>query len=136
MKLPKRNFDLPGFQIAPMIDMTFLLLIFFMLTTKISKEQIKMDIHLPIASNAVMPTELNDRDIISIDDKGKFFAGNRSMTDKELAAYLRRRFKDYPPLRLYVRADKTTPGRKVKQLMKMAAEAGAIEVIFGSYQTP
>ncbi|MFM7375449.1 MAG: ExbD/TolR family protein, partial [Chthoniobacterales bacterium] len=44
-----------GFQLAPMIDMTFLLLIFFMVTTKISKEQIKEEIKLPVASSAIIP---------------------------------------------------------------------------------
>ena len=38
MKMPRRSDDEVGFQLAPMIDMTFLLLVFFMVTTKISKE--------------------------------------------------------------------------------------------------
>ena len=43
MKLAKKQEDEIGFQLAPMIDMTFLLLIFFMVTTKISKEVICCD---------------------------------------------------------------------------------------------
>ena len=54
MKIIRRPEDNVGFQLAPMIDMTFLLLIFFMVTTKISKEQIKQEIKLPVASNAVI----------------------------------------------------------------------------------
>ena len=44
-----------SFQITPMIDMTFLLLIFFMVTSKLSKEQVKMDVNLPTASAAKIP---------------------------------------------------------------------------------
>jgi biopolymer transport protein ExbD len=44
MKILRRAEDEVGFQLAPMIDMTFLLLIFFMVTTKISKEQIKEEV--------------------------------------------------------------------------------------------
>jgi len=51
-----------------------------------------------------------------------------------LTAHLKQRFKDYPPLKLYVRADAGTPGKKVKEVMKIATEAGAIEVIFGVVQ--
>lgn len=134
MKIKKRQDDEVGFQLAPMIDMTFLLLVFFMVTTKISKEQVKVDIKLPTASNAVIPADLSDRDIISIDGEGRYFIGQKPADKKELTAYLKERFKNYPPLRLYVRADANTPGRQIKELMKIASEAGAINVIFGTYQ--
>lgn len=134
MRLRKRQDDEVGFQLAPMIDMTFLLLVFFMVTTKISKEQIKVDIKLPVASNAVIPDELSDRDIISIDGDGSYFIGQRPADKKELTAYLKERFKNYPPLRLYVRADGDTPGKQIKELMKIASEAGAINVIFGTHK--
>lgn len=134
MRLPKKQEDEVGFQLAPMIDMTFLLLVFFMVTTKISKEQVKMEIKLPVASNAVIPSNLADRDIISIDGQGQYFVGQNPMSRKELTAYLKERFKNFPPLRLYVRADKNTPGKQIKELMKIASEAGALNVIFGTYQ--
>jgi biopolymer transport protein ExbD len=136
MKTTRRRFDDVSFQLAPMIDMTFLLLIFFMVTTRISKEQKKVDIKLPIASNAEIPPNQNDRDTISIDAAGGFFIGNNPATAAELKAYIKQRFIDYPPLRLYVRADANTPARKTKEIMKIAAEAGALNVIFGSHQKP
>jgi len=134
MRLQKKAVEEVGFQLAPMIDMTFLLLVFFMVTTKISKEQIKVDIALPTASNGVIPSDLANRDIISIDGNGQYFIGQNPATKKELTEYLKMRFKVTPPLRLYVRADLNTQGKKIKELMKIASEAGAVNVIFGSYQ--
>jgi biopolymer transport protein ExbD len=134
MKVERRHSTQPGFMLAPMIDMTFLLLIFFMVTTRISKEQIKIDIKLPIAANAVLPDDLSNRDIINIGGDGTYLLKNTPVTKEDLSEYLKQRFKDYPPLRLYVRADRNTPGKKIKELMRLAAEAGAIDVIFGSYQ--
>ena len=134
MRLPKKSEDEIGFQLAPMIDMTFLLLIFFMVTTKISKEQTKLDINLPSASTAILPKELSNRDIISIDHTGAYWIGQRFVEKKELCDYLKQRFIDYPPLKIYVRADATTPGRKIKEFMKLASDAGAINIIFGTYQ--
>jgi len=134
VRIRKRQDDDVGFQLAPMIDMTFLLLVFFMVTTKISKEQVKVDIKLPAASNAVVPADIGDRDIISIDAAGNYFIGQRPTDKTQLAAHLKARFANHPPLRLYVRADQSTPGRKIKELMRMASEAGAINVIFGTYQ--
>ncbi len=134
MKLAKKQEDEIGFQLAPMIDMTFLLLIFFMVTTKISKEQVKLDIKLPTAANATIPSDLSNRDIISIDGDGNYHIGQRLTDKKELTAYLKERFKVTPPLRIYVRADKDTPGKQIKELMRIASEAGAINVIFGTYK--
>ena len=134
MKLAKKQEDEIGFQLAPMIDMTFLLLIFFMVTTKISKEQVNVEIKLPTAANASIPDDLSNRDIISIDKDGTYYIGQNPADKKELTAHLKERFKVNPPLRLYVRADKNTPGKKIKELMRIASEAGAVNVIFGTYQ--
>ena len=134
MKIAKRQEDEIGFQLAPMIDMTFLLLIFFMVTTKISKDQVKVDIKLPTAQNATIPDDLSNRDIISIDGTGQYYIGQEPATKKQLTAHLKERFKVLPPLRIYVRADKNTPGKQIKELMRIAAEAGAVNVIFGTYQ--
>jgi len=133
---PKREQEEVSFQLAPMIDMTFLLLIFFMVTTKISKDQVKVDIKLPVATNAVIPNDVSNRDIISIDGVGNLYIGNEPTDQKKLKAHLIQRFKDYPPLRLYIRADAQSPGKRIKEIMKIAADAGAIDVIFGSYQKP
>ena len=135
MKITRRPDDEMGFQLAPMIDMTFLLLIFFMVTTKISKEQIKEEVKLPVASNAIIPEDVSNRDIISIDAQGRYFIGQEIADKKRLAEYLKKRFENTPPLRLYIRADQKTSGKQIKEIMKMAADAGAVDVIFGSYQS-
>ncbi|MEM6821443.1 MAG: biopolymer transporter ExbD [Verrucomicrobiota bacterium] len=130
----RRQGDDVSFQLAPMIDMTFLLLIFFMVTTKITKEKKKLDIDLPVASAALTPDDLSGREIINLDGSGQIFIGDEMASEKKLKAYLKQRLIDFPPLRIYVRADAKTPAKSIKKIMKMCAEAGAIEVIFGSYK--
>ncbi len=134
MLVRRRSHEEVSFQLAPMIDMTFLLLVFFMVTTKISKEQVKLDVKLPIASNAETPKDISNRDIINIDENGQYYISEKAVTAAELKAYLKQRFINFPPLRLYIRADHRTPAKKIKETMRMASEAGAIDVIFGSYQ--
>ncbi len=134
MRRAKKAQDEVTFQITPMIDMTFLLLIFFMVTSKLSKEQIKLDIDLPVAAAAVIPNDLSNRDIINIDGGGVYYVGNDPVSREDMAAYLKQRFEKFPPLRIYVRADRETPAKQIKEFMKMAAEAGAVDVIIGSFQ--
>lgn len=123
-----------GLQIAPMIDVTLLLLFFFMLAGKITKAEKMMDIKVPVAATGKIPEDEGNRDIINIDSEGQLFSGSKPVTSKELSAHLKERFKNYPPLKLYIRADAGTPGKRIKEIMAMASEAGAIEVIFGVIQ--
>jgi biopolymer transport protein ExbD len=137
MSLPRRPAaaDDPGFQLTPMIDMTFLLLIFFMVTTKMSKEQVKMDVRLPSASAAVLPNDLSNRDIINLDAAGNFHVANTQVSRDQLAAHLKARFRNAPPLKLYLRADRHTPAKTIRDFMTMATEAGAVTVIFASHNS-
>ncbi len=133
-RLRRIQHDEVGMQIAPMIDVTLLLLFFFMLSGKLTKDTRMLDINIPLAVAGKTPEEMGDRDVINIDEHGQLFAGNHRVTAKELMIHLKERFKNYPPLKLYIRADARTPGRQIKEVMRLASEAGAIEVIFGVRQ--
>ena len=126
--------DEVGLQIAPMIDVTLLLLFFFMLAGKITKGDKLLDIKVPIAATGKVPVDEGARDVVNIDEKGQLFSGSLPVTKKELTEHLKQRFRDYPPLKLYIRADAATPGRMIKEVMTVAAESGAIEVVFGVTQ--
>ena len=123
-----------GMQIAPMVDVTLLLLFFFMLSGKLTKDTKLLDISVPTAASGKIPEEMGDRDVINIDGDGQLFSGNQPVSSKELTSHLRQRFQNYPPLKLYIRADAKTPGKQIKEVMRIASEAGAIEVIFGVRQ--
>ncbi|MEM9283373.1 MAG: biopolymer transporter ExbD [Verrucomicrobiota bacterium] len=128
----KRPLDEVSFQITPMIDMTFLLLIFFMVTQKITEQQLNVPVKLPIAVSAV-PPEKTERDVINIDGEGIYYIGDRMATREEVLAHLRVKFEDFPPLQIYLRADKNTPTKKIREFVDMATEVGAIDLIFGVY---
>jgi biopolymer transport protein ExbD len=123
-----------GLQIAPMVDVVMLLLFFFMLTGKLMQGQKVRSINLPKASAGVIPKDLSGRDVVNIDEQGRILVGDQVMNSKEFRAYLKQRLIEYPPLKVYVRADGKTKGIQIKEVMRAAAEAGAIEVIYGSYQ--
>jgi biopolymer transport protein ExbD len=123
--------DEVGLQIAPMIDVTLLLLFFFMLSGKLTKSARLKTIQVPVASLASLSETTGERDVINIDEKGDWFAGERRVNTAELASHLKARFKNHPPLKLHVRADASTPAARIKELMNLAADAGATEVAYG-----
>jgi len=128
----KRPLEEVSFQITPMIDLTFLLLIFFMVTQKITEQQLQVPVRLPVAVSAVAP-EQTEREIINLDGEGNYYIGDRPATTEELLAHLRMRFVDFPPLQIYLRADKDTPTKRIREFVEMATEVGAIDLIFGVY---
>ncbi|MCP5541692.1 MAG: biopolymer transporter ExbD [Akkermansiaceae bacterium] len=122
-----------SFQITPMIDMTFLLLIFFMVTTKLTDQQVNVPVKLPVAVSAVPPGKI-ERDIVNIDGEGRYYIGDRPASKAELKVHLEERFRDFPPLQVYLRADENTPGKTIREVIKMAGEAGALDVIVATFQ--
>lgn len=133
-KLRRPHAEEVGLQIAPMIDVVMLLLFFFMLTGKLMQGQKMRTLDLPRATSAVIPKDVSGRDILNVDGEGRIFAGEQEMDLKELKAYLKQRLIDYPPLKIYVRADARTPAKQIKKIMEAAAEGGAVEVIIASHQ--
>lgn len=121
-----------GLQIAPMIDVTLLLLFFFMLSGKLTRSAKLMQINVPTAAASHdTPATSSPRDVINLDAAGEYFTGEQHVSIEELTSHLRTRFQNAPPLKLQVRADATTPAAKIKELMRLAAEAGALEVVYG-----
>ncbi|MEO0416086.1 MAG: biopolymer transporter ExbD [Verrucomicrobiota bacterium] len=120
-----------SFQITPMIDMTFLLLVFFMITSTLTDQKVKKDIDLPEASASVLPDDLSKRDIINIDGNGDFYIAKQKVDNDQLMAYLKKRYGVNTPYMIYLRADKNTPFKRTKEFMDMATEAGVNRVVFG-----
>ena len=128
----KQSADEVSFQMTPMIDITFLLLIFFMVTQRITEQELSVPVKLPVALSSVSP-ERTERDVINIDGGGNYYIGDRAATTEEVLAHLKVKFRDFPPLQIYLRAHQNTPTKKSREFVEMATEVGAIDLIFGVY---
>ena len=114
-----------------MIDMTFLLLVFFMVTSKLTEQKVKKDINLPQASASIRPKDHSQRDVINVDGQGRYFISDSQVSKDQLNAFLKKRYGVHTPYVIYLRADKNTPAKKTGEFMEMATEAGVDRVIFG-----
>ena len=119
-------------QMAPMIDMVFLLIIFFMTASHLSASKSKT-LDIPVASHGVIPKERPDRWTVNITADGAIFSGQAPISVDDLKRLVAERVKTDPDMKVYLRADKTTPHRKVKAVMSARAEAGVGQFIFGVF---
>lgn len=122
----------PAFQMAPMIDMVFLLLVFFMCASHLNQRQ-NMPMNVPTAAKAVVPKERPNRWVVNITEDGSLFSGNTPMEIDVLADRIKTRLGETPDLRIYIRADAACEHRHVKKAMNALAEVGADDFIFGVY---
>lgn len=136
MKVRRRHVEDIGFQIAPMIDITWILIIFFMVTTQLVESEFDVDVSLPVASAAVVPKDMQGRVVVNVDAAGNYYLGNEQVDLSGLTNHLKRRFIDFPPLKVYLRADANTAAMKTKEFYRACAEAGAIEVVLGTFNEP
>ena len=60
-----------GFQIAPMVDVVFVIMLFFMVMAGAVKVENELSTKLPGSAESSSPTEFNDETIISISDEGE-----------------------------------------------------------------
>ena len=119
---------------TPMIDMVFLLLVFFMTVSTLAQVDRGVELALPESTQSDVPDNLSNRGTISLDVSGQAYLGAREVLISEMQAEIRSSLELNPALRLHVRADQQTPYSAVKQVLKACAEVGAYEVIYATYQ--
>ena len=60
-KLRRRNQEPEDFQMAPMIDMVFLLLVFFMTVASVAKSQRQVELDLPESEESKVPEDVSEQ---------------------------------------------------------------------------
>jgi len=133
-KLRKRPHPEEEFQMAPMIDMVFLLLVFFMCVSTLAQAEKGVELELPKSHESKVPEDLADRGNVSVDADGQVYVGLEPVDLAGLKARISDALQKNPDLRIWVRADQTTSYGMVKPVLKTCAEAGAYEVIYATHQ--
>lgn len=125
---------------TPMIDVVFLLIIFFLVSSHLAKQETQLEMKLPGATSGVPPAESNDRRLVinvlphektgavQVVVTGNVMGGSglRSLIDFEVQqAKLERR-----SLEVRIRCDRRVPYHNVEPIMVACAAAGVWKVTF------
>jgi biopolymer transport protein ExbD len=122
---PDRNEDDTAIDLAPMIDMVFLLLIFFMVTTTFQREA-EIQIDLPEAKAATTPKQEFVLEII-IDNTGRYFVNQKRLKDgrvETLMSAIQLTMADHPKPHVIISSDRATPYQAVVTAMDAVRRLG------------
>jgi biopolymer transport protein ExbD len=115
--------------LTPLIDVVFLLLIFFMVTTTFDRHA-RLKVSLP-ESSAKMTQQKEEPLILSIDAKGNYFLNDRQIVNQQLDTLkqalqkvIGEKNQDYKDVALVLRADANTPHQSVVRAMDAASQLG------------
>ena len=121
---------------TPMIDMVFLLLVFFMTVSTLAQADRAKKLDLAESSQSDVPDaeDLPNRGTISLDAEGIIYLGTNSVSLSQMQSSMKSSLEANPELRIHLRADQATPYSEIKKVLKACAEVGAYEVIYATYQ--
>lgn len=121
----RRNQDEKEIDMAPLIDMVFLLLIFFMVTTSFVKET-GIDVNRPAASTA----ELKDKGniLVAVSTEGDIFYEKQKIDMRSVRAHIERSLAENPEGSVVIIADRKSDTGIVVRVMDQCRLAGAKRV--------
>jgi len=127
-RLPER----PAIQMAPLIDIVFLLLIFFMSASIFYQLETEINITVPTASKAAETKRAPGEIIINLRRDGTIIVNQRQMGHDELGDMLDRVSKLYKGQPVIIRADRETYHKDVIQVLDICAGADIWNVSFAT----
>jgi biopolymer transport protein ExbD len=134
MRFRKPREDETRLSIAPLIDIVFLLLIFFMVTSHFDVAS-GVRISLPKVTKRILNQEKN-RITLVIDKSGYTYLEGKRMDTKALQEKMKRLVKDKGIFQVILQADKDVSHGKVVQIMDLAKTAGAHSIIIAARWKP
>lgn len=127
----------PEFQIAPLIDVLLVLLIFFMSIASTAVTRYDPSIELPTATDAERKEDAEGELVFNIAwqaEEGRAVTTfeENPVTPGDLVPVLERRRAARPDIRILVRSDGDAPVRHVAAVVEAGAKAGIVDVTFAT----
>jgi biopolymer transport protein ExbD len=133
MRLQSRRAEDPDLNLTPLIDVVFLLLIFFMVSTTFERDT-EISLELPEASGEALKTEQVVIEI-SIDAQGRYYVNQQELINTQIdtikRAIQQARGDEERP-QVILSADRQTPHQAVITAMDAARQLGLVNLTFAT----
>ena len=136
MRIPHRNRSGKWeFNMTPMIDIVFLLIIFFLVSSHLARQENEMELPLPVAQEGNEPaTSLGDRVTVNLTHGGQILLGGRPVLPEELSYRLgvenERAKRRHMRLEVRIRGDRRVPYSQIRPVLSACQTAGIARVSF------
>lgn len=126
---------------SPMIDMVFLLLIFFIVNATAIIVQTDPEVLPPVASNSLKQEEGRGRIVVNVREDGTYTNEALELMEDETDIFdlVKKEKEKIDALglvpKLHLRGDQNTIFKHSRTAIRAAAEAGVDQVVFAVYQT-
>lgn len=137
MKVPEyRGTGRVAINLTPMIDVTFLLIIFFLVSSHLAKQENFLPLDLPSATSGI--GDFSDRPTMTIQvpRDGTYQIGGATADLEQLRSAIlnRAQAEGDQPIRIRIRTDQTAPYAAISKLLKTIALTGQSDVVFSVYE--
>ena len=134
LKVYKPPQDSECFDLTPMIDVVFLLIVFFMTVASMLTAE-KIDMNLAVAEESAIPKAIKERYTFSVLADGTFYSRANTISEAELNNEMARLVQINPKMKIIVRADREVEHQYVNKLLTICAQNGISDIIFATYQS-
>ena len=114
-------------ELTPLIDMVFLLLIFFLVATTFHQEEREMQIALPVATSAGPISALLQELVVNVDEEGHIIIGGRRVEPQSLRSMIAGAVELNPQQKVTVRGDRKTAYANIVTVLDICKGAGIQE---------
>lgn len=121
-----------GFQIAPMVDIVFLLLIFFLVTWNFARYETELDVVVPTAKEGKETRRAMGEVILNVKADGSIVLNRRTLTPAELQTALARISELYPDQAVVLRGDENVEYRSIVEVLDICRAANIWNVAFAT----
>ncbi len=123
MRLPTTEPELGVPNMMPLIDIVFLLLIFFLMASRFEQEEKELNVTLPEVTEA-QPLAGTQELIINITPDGKYLVSKQQYSEAQLSALLGQTSKNNPHRSVLIRGDSRAPWKYGVRVMGLCNKAG------------
>ncbi|MGI9244163.1 MAG: ExbD/TolR family protein [Verrucomicrobiales bacterium] len=136
MKFNHEPLERTEMQFAPMIDIVFLLLIFFIVTWSYARFETEIDISVPAAAEGKSPKRSIGEIIVNVKKDGGIYVEGKVNSEEELMATLSQVSREYKDQAVILRGDKETAFDHIVSVLNVCQKAGIWNVAFATVQPP
>jgi biopolymer transport protein ExbD len=133
MKFPHLNKKSARFDLTPLIDVVFLLLIFFMLTTTFVNLENRVEVNLPSGDFAA--AEPSQNIIVSITENNTIYFNGKLIDPLKLSESVAAEIKGEPEKIVVLEADQNVLHGKVIRVMDLLKKGGAEKIAIATQPT-